>query len=153
VDYDPAHVGEVYFTAYWVAAMISLTVVGVFALPLLIVAVVLGSPWGVVLVVPVVLASAALIVRSLRISLTVGPDYVVVQNFGRSYRLPWASMHAVVLTRGSFIDDGELIEFRLRSDGSTLAQASLGRARRRKRMLAAIRPYAERWRISVPASD
>ena len=81
--------------------------------------------------------------------MAVDREAVVVHNFLKSYRFPWASMESIVVMSGSWIDDGELIEFRLRGSKRVLAQASLGRRARRERILAAMKPFADTWGVSI----
>lgn len=91
----------------------------------------------------IALISSVLMGRAVRVSMTVGSEAVTVHSFLKSHRLPWASIESVVLLTGSWIDDGELVEFRLRGNERALAQASLGRRARRNRIRAAIKPAAD----------
>lgn len=139
---------DVHFSAYWIAAMISMSIV-VVASTLIILAVAFLEALGVFLAALIALGSLALIIRALRVSMTVESDAVAIHNFLKSYRFSWASMESIVVMKGSWIDDGELIEFRVRGNMRVLAQASLGRRARRERILAAIKPFADAWGISI----
>ena len=145
---------DVHFSAYWAAAMASGMFVMFVALPIAVVALFVPTPWGYVLGVFALVAAAGGILRSRRISLTVASDGITVHNFWRSYRLPWSSVRAAEYTTDSMLESGaaEQIEFILVGDKRVLAQASVGRPARRDRILAAIRPYANDWNISMPES-
>lgn len=136
------------------AAVLSSLLLSIFiAVPLALLGLFAPQPSGYVWAALVFSATTlAIVLRSRRISLVVGPDGVEVHNFWRSYTLPWETIESVGQTSRSMLDEGgtgETIEFRLRGGRSAHSQATLGPQFWHAPMLEEIERYADDRSIEV----
>jgi hypothetical protein len=86
----------------------------------------LGGPWGLVLLVPLLLPAAAVAVRSAVLGVEAGPEGLLVRNPLQTVRIPWDDVAAITFDRARYRPSQQLAKSLSFSAGGTVRHRLVG---------------------------